>query len=100
LLILLSCIPTTHVFAVDLPKVPVVPEWRLCTADTDCAVVSEACRSCGEVVVLNKEFVESYIDKDFEERRMLGFVRACEACDVSKIRPKCERGICSPGQAG
>lgn len=82
------------VLAEGLPAVNIEPRWVQCAADTDCAILRDACRSCGEPIALNKQFIQAYITVDYAQRVEANLMMACEACSQLHIKVSCENQIC------
>lgn len=81
-------------FADVLPEVKIEAQWLQCKTDSDCAVVRDACRSCGEPIALNKQFIQGYLDVDYRQRKAANMMITCEACSQQTVKVSCEKQIC------
>lgn len=81
-------------FAEGLPAVKVEPSWQQCTVDSDCDIVRDACRSCGEPIALNKKFISDYLKVDYAQRKTAGLMMSCEACSQQNLVVRCENNQC------
>jgi hypothetical protein len=81
----------------ELPHIKLAAEWLKCSEDSECTVIREACRSCKEIIVLNKSFEALFLEADRIARERVGFNPLCEACNLSAVRPICLNGRCSTG---
>ena len=61
-------------------------------------MAGDGCRSCGELIILNKKFLKKFDALDQKLRAEQGFVRACEACSTSGKALKCVRNKCAAGE--
>jgi len=82
------------VFSEALPEVKIKPQWLQCAADTDCTILRDACRSCGEPIALNKHFIEDYLKVDYAQRAAAGLMLSCEACSLLHVKVSCENQQC------
>lgn len=81
----------------QLPDVKVPEKFYRCEADKDCAVAGDACRSCGNLIIINRKYLKKFDELDQRARRKKKVVRACEACGTGNAAPRCERGRCRQG---
>jgi hypothetical protein len=81
-------------FSDALPEVKIEPQWVQCTADTDCVVLRDACRSCGEPIALNKDFIDDYLKVDYAQRVTANVMLSCEACSQLDVKVSCENQQC------
>lgn len=91
LLVLFVSLP---VWAEPLPEVTVPTQWQQCTADSDCDIVRDACRSCGTPIALHKDFIDDYLKADYRQREAAGILRSCEACSQQNVHVRCDAGVC------
>jgi len=82
------------VSAEPLPEVNIEPQWVQCAKDTDCAVLRDACRSCGEPIALHKDFIDDYLKVDYAQRASANRMLTCEACSQLHIKVSCENQQC------
>lgn len=82
----------------ELPSIKVPPKYLECRQDGDCAVAGDACRSCGEPIIINKKHLKWFNDLDQKLRRKMGFTPVCEACGLERAQPRCVKKKCSKGK--
>jgi hypothetical protein len=82
------------VWADPLPNVKIEPQWLQCSVASDCGLVRDACRSCGEPVALNKQFIAAYLERDYQQRAAADIMIACEACSQVNVVVSCELQQC------
>ncbi len=79
----------------ELPDVPIPDEWRACETSDECGFVTEACRSCGTPISLNKKFLAAFDEADRKLREEKKMVLTCEACSQSAWKAACVIHRCS-----
>lgn len=78
----------------EMPSVRVPENFYQCKEDKDCAVAGDACRSCGNLIVINRKHLKRFNELDQKERRKKKVVRACEACSTKHVILKCVENKC------
>lgn len=78
----------------ELPRVKVPEKFYRCEQDKDCAVAGDSCRSCGQLIVINRKYLKKFNELDQKERRRKNITRACEACSTRQAALRCVRNKC------
>lgn len=78
----------------ELPEFRFPDKFYQCKKNNDCAVAGDACRSCGNLIVINKKYLKKFNELDQKERRKKNLLRACEACSTGHVILKCEKNRC------
>lgn len=81
----------------DLPREKVPEKFFQCKQDKDCAVAGDSCRSCGDLIVINKKYLKKFQELDLKERRKKKTMRSCEACSTQHVLLKCVQAKCQQG---
>lgn len=78
-----------------LPKLEVKKEWRSCKSNSDCAVYKDGCRSCGDLIVVNKKYLQALSDFDYSLRKKNNCNLTCEACGApADFKAECKNNLC------
>ena len=94
LLLALLTLGTTARADTCLPKLELPKEWTACTADADCALAGDGCRTCGNWLPVNAKFKAEATKKDLDARAAAKCVLTCEACAAAAVKLTCEAGQC------
>ena len=78
----------------ELPTIKVPEKFFQCKADKDCAIAGDACRSCGNLIVINRKFLKKFDTLDQKERKRKNVHLACEACSTRQVVLKCAENRC------
>ena len=77
-----------------LPEVQVPAEWTACSADADCVLAGDGCRTCANWLPVNAKHRAAASAKDAEERAKAKCTMTCEACAPALVKLACEAGQC------
>jgi hypothetical protein len=77
-----------------LPKVELPKEWTACTADSECVLAGDACRTCGNYLPVNAKYRAEATKKDLEARAKAKCVLTCEACSAELVKLSCQAKTC------
>ena len=83
-----------------LPKVEVPAAWQTCTADSECVLASDGCRSCGNFLPVNAKHRDAATKLDLDNRKAAACVMACEACSPATVKLSCVKSKCEAKSAG
>ena len=89
-----SFILVTQTAFAGLPEVPIPEKWKECEVSEDCGFVTEACRSCGTPISLNKKFLAAFDEADRKLREENRTVLSCEACSQKVWKAGCVNHLC------
>ncbi len=81
----------------SLPEVKVPEYFFNCRTDGDCAVAGDACRSCGDLIIINRKYLRKFKAMDKTQREKSGFNPNCEACSTNNVILSCKEGKCAQG---
>ena len=82
-----------------LPAIKAPKKFLECKTDTDCVVAGDGCRSCGELIIINRKFLKEFDELDQKLRRKHGVLgMACEACSTQRAQLKCVKKRCLQDQ--
>lgn len=81
-------------WAARLPKISIPDTWKECRRDSDCVRVGDACRSCGNLFVINSKYKETFEQMDKQMRLMHNFFASCEACSDKDLKISCQKRKC------
>jgi hypothetical protein len=101
LLVAFSLFMPLKLFSDALPLLEVPEKYFQCEQNSDCAVAGDSCRSCGELTIINKKYLNEFNEMDQKLRTIHNAHRTCEACDTSLaelkcVEMKCLQGSCAP----
>ncbi len=85
---------TTTSYASALPVLKISKKWSECVVAIDCVVAGDACRSCSNVIIINKKYAKDFLLLDEKARKKVNFFPACEACSAANIKLQCNNEIC------
>lgn len=88
---ILTLAPAAHA---ELPVIRLPSSYFQCSRDNDCAVAGDSCRSCGELIIINRRYLKKFRELDEKLRKKKKFVPACEACDTKRVVIKCVSNKC------
>jgi hypothetical protein len=78
-----------------LTELEIKKAWRLCKLNTDCAIYKDGCRSCGDLIVVNKIHLQTLSDYDYSLRKKNNCNIACEACGTpANFKAECKNNLC------
>lgn len=77
-----------------LPTLEVPAAWQACTADSDCVLASDACRSCGNFLPVNAKHKAAATQLDLDRRKAAACTLSCEACSPALVRVRCVASKC------
>lgn len=85
-----------HSFAQNcLPKLDLKKEWRICKSNDDCDLYKDGCRSCGDLIVVNKKYLQDLYELDYKLRKKNNCNIACEACGPpANFIAECKNNLC------
>ena len=78
----------------ELPSVKIPEKFYQCKEDKDCAVAGDSCRSCGNLIILNRKYLKKFNELDQKERRKKNVHLSCEACSTQHVPLKCIHDKC------
>lgn len=73
----------------DLPN-----EWQACSADSDCTLAGDACRTCSDFLPVNVRFKSEATRRASEANARARCMKTCEACNLP-LKLTCRAKMCA-----